>query len=402
MIYLHLSLSQRLFDRSMLTKRCRCFNHDTKGADGAPDLLQALSHSPLLEELNFSHCFKIPAAAWQKVRSAKWLNLKKADFRRCLAERNVWMFYCFLRVSVGSCSNPEAWWDLWSCRISWSWPAEWYTCTCPCLTVFSTDRCWQNTAGASSETRKEQMDPQICLEHWVSHPCWRSWILDNVSSPQQPGKKSVVPSGSTWRQISPGASQREMVEVEGSLVLCAVHVSLLEVDRLQEHGEICQVVVWVGVDLYGFKNGLRWIFYLHLSLSQRVFDRSMLRKHCRCFSGDTQEADGAADLLEALIQATQLEELIFGYNQIPTGAWQKVRSAKWLNLKKADFTWCLANGWGFSCFLRRELSLLEVVLICEVIVWVILLMDGILHHQLYAYTRVVVVPPVNPYISRLA
>jgi len=51
-------------------------------------LLEALSQSPLLEELDFQLCYHIPAAAWQKVRSAKWLNLKKADFYACLAERN--------------------------------------------------------------------------------------------------------------------------------------------------------------------------------------------------------------------------------------------------------------------------------------------------------------------------
>ena len=87
MIYLRLSLSQRVFNRSMVTKHCRCFDKDAQGADGAADLLQALSHSPLLEELNFSHCSQIPAAAWQKVRSAKWLNLKKADFGLCLASQ---------------------------------------------------------------------------------------------------------------------------------------------------------------------------------------------------------------------------------------------------------------------------------------------------------------------------
>jgi len=77
-----------VFDRLFLTKHCRCFNKnkDTKGADGAADLLEALSQSTLLEELNFSHCRQIPAAAWQKLHGAKWLNLKKADFRSCLAE----------------------------------------------------------------------------------------------------------------------------------------------------------------------------------------------------------------------------------------------------------------------------------------------------------------------------
>ena len=71
-----------------LIKHCRCFDIDTKGADGAADLLQALSQSTQLEELVFAGCSQIPAAAWQKVRDAKWLNLKKANFSECLAERN--------------------------------------------------------------------------------------------------------------------------------------------------------------------------------------------------------------------------------------------------------------------------------------------------------------------------
>ena len=84
-VYLHLSLSQGVFDRLFLTKHCRCFDTDTKGAEGAADLLEALSQSTQLEELDFTFCSQIPAAAWHKVRNAKWLNLKKAEFHRCLA-----------------------------------------------------------------------------------------------------------------------------------------------------------------------------------------------------------------------------------------------------------------------------------------------------------------------------
>ena len=86
--YLHLSLSQGVFDRFFLTKHCRCFSRFTKGAEGAADLLEALSQSTQLEELDFDICSQIPTGAWQKVRSAKWLHLKTANFRRCLAERN--------------------------------------------------------------------------------------------------------------------------------------------------------------------------------------------------------------------------------------------------------------------------------------------------------------------------
>ena len=119
------SRPKHVFDRLFLTKHCRCFNKVTQGADGAADLLQALSESPLLEELDFQLCYHIPAAAWQKVRNAKWLNLKKANFWECLVERNAQRFCCFLQwvfVSVGSCSSLGASSELWSCRMSWSWP----------------------------------------------------------------------------------------------------------------------------------------------------------------------------------------------------------------------------------------------------------------------------------------
>jgi len=71
----------------MPIKHCRCFYKDTQGADGAADLLEALTQSSLMESLSFFHCSQIPAAAWQKLHGAKWLNLKKADFYACLAER---------------------------------------------------------------------------------------------------------------------------------------------------------------------------------------------------------------------------------------------------------------------------------------------------------------------------
>ena len=85
--------------------------------------------------------------------------------------------------------------------------------------------------------------------------------------------------------------------------------------------------------------GFRWIGYLHLSdlsLSQGVFDRLFLTKHCRCFGTHTKGADGAADLLEALSQSTQLEELIFaGCSQIPAAAWQQLPDGAWPKLRRA-------------------------------------------------------------------
>ena len=87
-MYVDMSPSQHLLKRLPLTKHCRCFNEGTQGADVAADLLQALNQSPLVEELDFSGCSQIPARAWQKVRGAKWLHLKKAFFGEFLVQRN--------------------------------------------------------------------------------------------------------------------------------------------------------------------------------------------------------------------------------------------------------------------------------------------------------------------------
>ena len=64
-------------------EHCRCFGDDTKGADGAADLLEVLRNSPL-EKLNFYRCSQIPSTAWQKLRGASWTTLKEASFSGCL------------------------------------------------------------------------------------------------------------------------------------------------------------------------------------------------------------------------------------------------------------------------------------------------------------------------------
>ena len=80
--------------------------------------------------------------------------------------------------------------------------------------MLSTDCSWQNTAGASTQTRKEQMAPQIYLKGWATRRCWKTWIFPTVVRSQHwPGKNCMVPSGWTWRRhISDSASLREMVE----------------------------------------------------------------------------------------------------------------------------------------------------------------------------------------------
>ena len=69
--------------RPFIPNHSRCFNNDTKGADGATDLLEVLRNSPV-EKLSFAFCSRIPSAAWQKLRGASWTNLREARFVSCL------------------------------------------------------------------------------------------------------------------------------------------------------------------------------------------------------------------------------------------------------------------------------------------------------------------------------
>ena len=68
-----------VFHRLILTKHSRCFGKDTKGADGAAGLLEALSQSTQLENLDFTDCSQIPTGAWQKLPDGAWPKLRDAS-----------------------------------------------------------------------------------------------------------------------------------------------------------------------------------------------------------------------------------------------------------------------------------------------------------------------------------
>ena len=99
----------KLFSRNDSDKHCRCFSYHSEGVEGAADLLEALSQSPLLEEVDLAGCFRIPAAAWQQLRGATWRNLKKANFKSCLAKREmvegVLVFFTVCTVQICTVCN---------------------------------------------------------------------------------------------------------------------------------------------------------------------------------------------------------------------------------------------------------------------------------------------------------
>ena len=128
----------------------------------------------------------------------------------------------------------------------------------PTVTLSPTQRVFDrliliNTAGALVLAQKEQMEHQIFCKRWVSRRCWKSWIFNSViTSPQQHGKKSVMPSGWTWRrQISISAWQRE-----GFLVFYVhLFVSFGSCTSLGASSELwsCRMSWSWSVWLYGFK-----------------------------------------------------------------------------------------------------------------------------------------------------
>ena len=76
-VYL-LSSVQIVFKEWFWHKHCRCFDSRSKGVEGAADLLEALSQSPLLEEADFHQCYEIPFAAWQRIPSGAWPKLRRS------------------------------------------------------------------------------------------------------------------------------------------------------------------------------------------------------------------------------------------------------------------------------------------------------------------------------------
>ena len=57
----------------------RCFGDNSKGVDGAADLLEVLGKATTLETLDFRSCDQIPAAVWQRVPSGAWPKLKPSN-----------------------------------------------------------------------------------------------------------------------------------------------------------------------------------------------------------------------------------------------------------------------------------------------------------------------------------
>ena len=76
----------------------------------------------------------IPAAAWQQLRGATWRNLKKADFKSCLAKREmvegVLVFFTVCTVQICTVCNIYLSWNVCEFRVNVSFSGKlWYELT---------------------------------------------------------------------------------------------------------------------------------------------------------------------------------------------------------------------------------------------------------------------------------
>ena len=124
-------------------------------------------------------------------------------------------------------------------------------------------------------------------------------------------------------RIVPRKRENWLKDVEGVWVIFLGSVYLVQYSI---------VLVWTISPSSGSMSFFWTLLTVWLDLSQNT---------CRCFKS---QGEGAADLLEALDSAQELEVVNF-YEcfQIPAVAWQKLRGAKWPKLKKAYFNSYLAE-----------------------------------------------------------
>eukprot|EP00434_Breviolum_minutum_P004708 symbB.v1.2.004149.t1/scaffold235.1/size321457/8 len=290
------------------------FNEDTKGADGAADLLEVLRNSPL-EKLNFGECYEIPSAAWQKLHGASWTNLGEASFGWCFYNDTkgadgaadlleVLRHSPLEKLNFMGCSQIPS--SAWQKLRGASWPnlreANFYRCF---------DKDTKNADGAADLLEVLRNSP---LEKLGFNGCSRI--------PSTAWQKLRGASWTNLREANfPWCFDKDTKSADGAADLLEVfRNSPLEKLDFYECSRIPSTA-WQKL------RGASWTNLREASFSA-------------CFDKDTKGADGAADLLEVL-RNSPLEKLDFeNCSRIPSTAWQKLRGASWTNLKEASFSAC--------------------------------------------------------------
>ena len=334
----------------------RCFGNDSKGVDGAADLLQVLGKATTLEELAFHRCNQIPAAAWQRLHGADWRNLKIARFDRQLGRGRgdvSWNWYLLFPLALVGDVNKCFGWMLKShvdwLRMLFSWlefwwiyiivschsvTLNWYLC-CSILPVSPCTRCFDDDSKGvdGAADLLQVLGKAMTLEE-----------LDFDRCSQIPAAAWQRLHGADWRNLKIARFDRQLGRGRGDVswnwYLLFPLALVGDVNKcfgwmLRSHLDWLRMLFswlefwWIYIGVSCHSATLNW--YLSCSILP-------VSPCTRCFGNDSKGVDGAADLLQVLGKATTLEELVFHRcNQIPAAAWQRLHGANWRNLKIASF-----------------------------------------------------------------
>eukprot|EP00434_Breviolum_minutum_P004705 symbB.v1.2.004148.t1/scaffold235.1/size321457/7 len=340
----------------------QCFGEATKGADGAADLLEVLRDSPL-EKLNFDRCSQIPSTAWQKLRGASWTNLREANFERCFAKNTkgadgaadlleVLRNSPLEKLNFGHCQIPST---VWQKLQGASWTnlreANFFGCFA------------KNTKGAdgaavllevlrNSALEKLNFDDcsQIPSTAWQRVPsgAWPA-LRDAPGIPEK--ELSRIVFGGPACSLRPdhcgyGAAmapeERGKDAQDETNTMGQKHVQVVFAADLEEAAayELLNNLCHSSPEKLNFRRCSRIPSTAWQKLRGASWTNLREANFERCFGEATKGADGAADLLEVL-RNSPLEKLNFECcSQIPSTAWQKLQGASWTNLREASFSWC--------------------------------------------------------------
>ncbi|CAK9037672.1 unnamed protein product [Durusdinium trenchii] len=297
----------------------QCFYDNTKGAEGAKHLLKALAQSAALEDLNLSSCHEIPSDAWEVLQTANWSNLKKAFFQQCfnVNTKGAEGAKHLLKTLAQSTSLEDL--DLSYCDQipSNAWEEL-------------PSAIWSNLKKASFEMSfNANKKGAEGAKHLLKALAQSAALEDlNLSYCDQITSNAwEVLQTANWSSLKKAFFQECFnVKTKGAegakhLLKALAQSATLEDLDLSRCGQIRR-------DSWQVLQTSNW-----WNLKKADF--------AWCFYGNTKGAEGAKHLLKALAQCAALEDLnLSGCNQIPSDAWEVLRTANWSNLQKAFFQEC--------------------------------------------------------------
>jgi len=333
-----------------------CFNHETKGSYGANAVLQALSRCRDLEDLSLAYCCQIPTIAWWNLRDVQWSRLKKATFKSCFRSWSQgFQGAVFVMEALSRCRELEdlsfedcqlidchAWEKLRPSQWTWLQRADFHRC----FGYESNDGAQGADALMEALSRCRDLE-DLSFEECQLIPCY-AW--EHVNSGTWPSlrrclgvpehvqvlltkpKTSVNTQGSKLQEsawtskqllsaIMPGrfaSKKNEAPEVLRALSPCCdledLNLSRCQAIPVFAWRELCVAQQWTKLKRVNFAS---------------------------CFDERSKDADGSAELLEALSRCSSLEDLnLNSCWEIPAVAWEKLRLAQWPKLKRAHFAQC--------------------------------------------------------------